>query len=74
MKGFTEGNEDCSACTLDCEATFICGVCGEKKNVCRHLVGGFGSSTGTCAECHVRLFIDRDELNRLKRRRYSTKG
>ncbi len=44
----------CTACDLDCEATFVCVVCRERKNVCSCKVGGFDAKEDICSTCHFR--------------------
>jgi hypothetical protein len=38
--------------TPDCDLTFVCWHCHERKRVCSCLVGGFDAREIICAACH----------------------
>jgi hypothetical protein len=65
--------ETCTACEEDCEKTYVCGICGEEKNLCATMVGGFERPTGICTRCfHRAMFVDREvkERDRCARREH----
>lgn len=45
----------CTACEEDCSRTYVCLVCGEEKNLCSTMVGGFSVFTGCCTTCYWHL-------------------
>ena len=57
----------CTACSdHDCNARFVCAMCGKRRNTCWFRVGGFDAKHDICSICLAR--VDWVEKTRLQRR------
>ena len=59
----------CTACDDGrCEESFTCLRCGEKKNSCRHRVGGFDADWDLCERCYEDMTLPVAVLAYIRRR------